>query len=117
MTLENARVALVDGNVMKIGHRRKENFRDPIKCAESGLAQLRPADPSIVVPPVVMMGDNRHLSGSTGPNQFTSQHQVSGDTEIVGPDNEVSRVVLGKQRPDGRTNPATHGGRWYFLFG
>lgn len=56
------------------------------------MPNLRPAQPSVVKPPIMMMGDERYLSVTTNLRELPGQEKVPSDAEIVSPDEAIVRV-------------------------
>jgi len=61
------------------------------------MANLRPAQPPVVKPPIMMMRDKWYLLVAANPREMPSKEEVASDAEIVSPDEAIVRVHSGEK--------------------
>src|SRR5437867_8369489 len=82
----------------------KQRLRDRGQRAKTQAAELRPAQPAVFKPPVVMVANQPDAPGGAGTHELPREQQIASDAQVVRPNQRVVRARALQQPFDTRPN-------------
>ena len=93
---EDRGVGAVDGRMDDVARCGKHRLRDGAQRPEAATAQLGPALPAALEPPVVLVRNERDAARFADANEFARKQEIAAEAEVMRPDQTIAGLRSGE---------------------